>query len=249
MKYLKIKEEIRQIINWKLMLGDQENLKLPSEESLAKQLNTSRVTVREGLRSLENEGLIIRKHGVGTFINNSDNRFSSGMEKITDITNIIKKRGFTPNIYDITIAEIEYEEELEEVFSLENRKVANKDFIKIERCLAADEIPIAFYTDYLLKERLKQNRKITKEKLSGSLLNLLESEHNIFVVKAKVKLSPVKIDRFLSEKLKLPKNSLLLKTRQYNYDNENNFIFFTEAYFSSDRFEFRFLKSREKKKN
>ena len=43
--------------------------RLPSEAELSKQLGVSRATLREALRLLEEEKIVIRRHGVGTFIN------------------------------------------------------------------------------------------------------------------------------------------------------------------------------------
>ncbi|MGQ9767650.1 MAG: GntR family transcriptional regulator, partial [Anaerolineae bacterium] len=41
--------------------------RLPSEHALSEQLGISRPTLREALHQLEEEGLIVRRHGVGTF--------------------------------------------------------------------------------------------------------------------------------------------------------------------------------------
>ena len=43
--------------------------KLPAERVLAEQLKVSRSSVREAIRSLELQGLVVSKHGSGTFIN------------------------------------------------------------------------------------------------------------------------------------------------------------------------------------
>ena len=43
--------------------------KLPSERVLAEQLKVGRSSVREAIRSLELQGLVVTKHGSGTFIN------------------------------------------------------------------------------------------------------------------------------------------------------------------------------------
>ena len=43
--------------------------KLPAERVLAEQLKVSRSSVREAIRTLELQGLVVSKHGSGTFIN------------------------------------------------------------------------------------------------------------------------------------------------------------------------------------
>lgn len=245
MKYLKIKEDVRQIINRKLMLENNDDLRLPSEESLAKQLNTSRVTVRESLRELENEGAIIRKHGVGTFINTDNDQFDRGIEKLISVTNIIKERGFTPNTEDLKINYINYDDQLKDEFNFrEQGEFDNKQFIKIERVRLADEIPVIFSVDYILREKLNQRNIINKDNFNGSLLKILDQDHNIYITNSRTKIKPLISDRFLQEKLKLPKNSLLLLMRQHNYDSNGDFIFFSKSYFSHDKFEIRMLRTR-----
>jgi len=44
--------------------------KIPTESELCDEFNTSRVTIRQGLKLLENQGMLIRKQGVGTLVSN-----------------------------------------------------------------------------------------------------------------------------------------------------------------------------------
>ena len=63
--FLQIVKQLRElIIDQHIRPGD----KLPSERVLCEQLNTSRSSVREALRSLELLGLIETRHGGGTFL-------------------------------------------------------------------------------------------------------------------------------------------------------------------------------------
>jgi len=62
----KLKDEIQQGL---YRIG----CKLPSEHNLAKQFGVSRVTVRQALDVLQEEGYINRKQGLGTFVNHLEN--------------------------------------------------------------------------------------------------------------------------------------------------------------------------------
>lgn len=64
-KYLLIADQIKkQIINGDLKPGDQ----LPQELAMVKSYNVSRITIRNALKELENQDLIYRVQGAGTFV-------------------------------------------------------------------------------------------------------------------------------------------------------------------------------------
>ena len=64
--YLQVIDRLKQDIEKGIF---KEKEKLPSEFELAKLLGVSRATLREALRVLEEENIIVRRHGVGTFAN------------------------------------------------------------------------------------------------------------------------------------------------------------------------------------
>ncbi len=92
----KIKEMIR---TGELLQGE----KLPSEIEMAKRLNVSRATLREAFRILEDEGVINRYHGIGTFVAKSP-IIKSGMEELISITKLIEKQGMKPGTKDIEVS-------------------------------------------------------------------------------------------------------------------------------------------------
>lgn len=87
--YLQVIDKIKEDIN----NGEYaEGEKLPSEFQLSKELGVSRATLREALRVLEEENVIIRRHGVGTFVNPKP-VFSSGIEILSSVTSMIEESG------------------------------------------------------------------------------------------------------------------------------------------------------------
>jgi len=63
--YVQIRETLRgEITSQVLKRGE----KLPSEQELANQFKVSRMTIRESIEDLVDEGLLYRRHGVGTFV-------------------------------------------------------------------------------------------------------------------------------------------------------------------------------------
>ena len=67
--YIQIRESLKDQISQGLLAPGQQ---LPSEDELAADYGVSRMTVRQGLASLIDDGLLYRRHGSGTFVSNSD---------------------------------------------------------------------------------------------------------------------------------------------------------------------------------
>jgi GntR family transcriptional regulator len=57
---------------------------LPSEQSLGEQFGVSRITVRRALADLADDGLIERRHGVGSFVRHSDSTSSPKLRSYAD---------------------------------------------------------------------------------------------------------------------------------------------------------------------
>ena len=67
---------------------------LPSETDLAEQLEVSRATLREALRTLEDRQLIIRRHGRGTFVSQAP--IVKDLHRNFGITAMIRAAGYHP---------------------------------------------------------------------------------------------------------------------------------------------------------
>src|SRR5512139_231426 len=63
--YTQIRKSLRDDITKKVLTPGQ---KLPSEDELATQFGVSRMTVRQGITDLIDEGVLYRRRGVGTFV-------------------------------------------------------------------------------------------------------------------------------------------------------------------------------------
>ena len=69
------------------------NSRLPSESELAEELEVSRATIRAALSKLAADGLIKRRHGVGTFVSQIT-RVSNPLNEVIDYRELIEGHGF-----------------------------------------------------------------------------------------------------------------------------------------------------------
>src|SRR5512143_2160813 len=67
--------------------------RLPSEPDLAQQLGVSRATLREAMRAFETQGLIRRRQGSGTYVNQPPKVIDSGLEVLESIESLAQHDG------------------------------------------------------------------------------------------------------------------------------------------------------------
>ncbi len=72
--------------------------RIPSESDLSDELGVSRATVRTVLAKLAANGLIVRKQGDGTYVNERAREASAHFGNLWDLTELIAGNGYTPSI-------------------------------------------------------------------------------------------------------------------------------------------------------
>jgi GntR family transcriptional regulator len=96
-RYIQVEEALHTLLRTG---GYRPGDKLPPEPELAQQLGVSRATLREALRSFEQQGIISRRQGVGTFVNARPLYIESGLETLESIEMLLESRQLTPRITD-----------------------------------------------------------------------------------------------------------------------------------------------------
>src|SRR5690606_1376042 len=119
---------------------------------LAKQLGVSRATLREALRILEEENVIIRRHGVGTFVN-AKPLFNSGIEQISSITDMIIQAGMSPGTIFLSRTVKEPTDNDIKGFGCQE----TEEITKIERVRTANAEPVVYCIDKILSKNLPTN--------------------------------------------------------------------------------------------
>jgi GntR family transcriptional regulator len=66
---------------------------LPSERDLALKVDVSRVTVRKAVQHLVRDGLLVQRHGSGTFVAPQPHRVEQSLSQLTSFTEDMARRG------------------------------------------------------------------------------------------------------------------------------------------------------------
>jgi GntR family transcriptional regulator len=231
-------EQLRAMIHsGELPAGSQ----LPSEPELAKALNISRSTLRAAFSYLENEGTVIRRRGVGTFV--ADRRSLYNNLNINwGVTQIIKATGAVPGTsemhFDVQPASRRLEESL--------KVPLGTPIILVERVRTADKKPVSISVDHLAVSRLATTAIIDESierfrsflETHQSIYEYIEQELNLTIGHATAWLRPMVADTNMARSLEVALHSPILYVEQIDYDTEGNPFLLTDEYYAGDSFTF-----------
>ncbi len=118
--------------------------KLPTEGELCAHYGVSRATVRQALRALAGDGLIIIRQGIGSFVSEIA-LIRTGMQELKSITSTIAEMGLTPGMeYHHRVIRAATDEELERL-----RLAPGSEVLDIRRRILANGIVVAYSFDVL----------------------------------------------------------------------------------------------------
>jgi GntR family transcriptional regulator len=229
--YLQVIDKIKEDIEKGLYEAGE---RLPSEFQLSKQLGVSRATLREALRMLEDESVVIRRHGVGTFINTKP-LFSSGIEELFSVTDMIRRGKKVPGTNFLSSVVEKAEEEDRHRFQND----ALEEILTIERVRTADEEPVVYCLDKIPKELLPDFISYGEQ----SLFDQLEKS-GTSIAYAMTQIEPIGYHEKISGILQCEPETSLLVLKQMHYDSYENPVLYSINYFRADKFKFHVLRKR-----
>src|SRR5215212_3877080 len=128
-------QELRQAITGGTFLPGSQ---LPTEAELCQLLGVSRTVVREALRVLEEDGLVARRHGVGTFVR--DRPILKNLNFNFGITEMIESAGLTPGTSHLEIQA----ETADQVQAEQLRVPLGTPLVTVERVRTANGRPVVY---------------------------------------------------------------------------------------------------------
>ncbi|MEO8423806.1 MAG: GntR family transcriptional regulator [Actinomycetota bacterium] len=205
--------------------------RLPPEPKLAEDLGVSRATLREALRSLEEDGFVTRRRGAGTFATHRP-RLRNNLDVNFGVTEAIRASGMRPGTVGSVVGIAPADPQ--EAAALDIG--AGEPVVTVERVRTADERRVVFSRDVVAQALVGEDTIALLD--DGSVYDLLESAAGVAIQHGVVTIEPIAADRSLARKLKIPVGSLLLYLRQVDYDRSGDPILLSHEYHLGDAFEF-----------
>lgn len=193
--------------------------RLPSESQLATELGVSRTTVRTVLSRFASEGLILRKQGDGTFINERIDEVDTHYGGLWDFSRLIEAHGYEPNIKTV---------------SLEQRKATESEMqqlelgydsqvVSLERLFIANETPVIHTTNVFPESLIRVEHK----QLNGGqpIHDILQTCCNERIAYVTSDIEAAEVNDVMAKKLNASNVNPLLLLKETFYNDRHAPIF------------------------
>ncbi|MBS9338521.1 GntR family transcriptional regulator [Fructobacillus sp. M2-14] len=225
-RYIEIHNEIRQRIaagEWKT------NKRLPAERELAASFDVSRMTLRQAIQTLVDEGILERRVGSGTFV--AEKKVSERALGVTSFTELMKKSG--REAQSVTVS---YKITTPSVSEMDHLNLKAEDEVLVmERLRMGDDEPILL-EQTTLPVTLVNN--FTRSSLTDSLYKTL-IDAGIQPGRADQTVTASLATERQAALLEIKRGDPILSVRQVSYDQEDNPFEYVRSYYVGDRFEFK----------
>lgn len=206
---------------------------LPSEAQLMEMLGVSRYTVREALALLEQDKILYKIHGKGTFINKVPTHIESGLEKLESITEIIESFGYEPKTIWVNIEEnLPTKDMVEKMGLKEGERV-----ITFTRIRTASKKVAVYCVDTIKK--ISGMEDIPDKIEDESMFDYLKKNYGIEPEYAVADIIPTLPTTEMVKHMKIKKSQIFLLLHQIHYDKEGNPQIYSMDYFNTDVFKFK----------
>ncbi|MHB8909862.1 MAG: GntR family transcriptional regulator [Syntrophales bacterium] len=239
--YYQIKHTIRNwISNKEISPGE----KIPSTYQLADRFKVNHLTVRQAIEELVQEGFLISKRGLGTFVSENENLIHSLSIEITGFMDEIFYEIQKAKTVSVVIDEIPATPVVRESLALPPEE---KTVIRIKRVRLLREKSFNFAVNYL---PIDIGSKIIEADLHKKpLLQILEQDLNIEFTDSYQTIQASFADQEISDQLNVPPGSPILYIERIIYTKKNKPVEILHASYRGDLFKYVVRLKNVRKKN
>lgn len=229
-------EQVKAHLKERIVGGDFEEGRIPSETELAADLGVSRTTIRDALSRLEHEGSIYRKQGAGTFVNQPGLQIKSRLEEIWSYEEVLRDHGYTPSV---RVGEMRTEPAGEQVAN--DLKVdLGEPLIVIEKLFLENDLPVILTTNRLPQRLVSVPVRAPDAK--KPLYELLEDHCGRFLSYYLSDIVPVALGTHEAGRLGLARRTPALSFEEIGFDQDNEPVVNATSFFRDDLLRLRLIR-------
>jgi len=233
LRYIEVKEALeRSIREGELKPGE----RLPSEPMLAKKFEVRRPTLREALKMLQREKVLISKNGVGTYVNQRPTGILNPLSSLQSVGEMIKHVGYEESETDVKIytrtPEADWTDKLQ----------TDEDVVVLERTRTADGNRVAFYYNIFPQSLAAEH---FDDGFSGAIFDFLAEKLGISIAYALTEISAVSSVNDMDRKAIELLGSEIVVLKQLHFDESERPVFYSLDYLKTSIFKLLIKRERE----
>ncbi|WP_042475172.1 GntR family transcriptional regulator [Bacillus ndiopicus] len=224
--YIQIEEIIKQrILSEEYKIGDA----IPSERELSVQFDVSRMTVRQSITNLVNDGLLYREKGRGTFVANP--KLEQPLQGLTSFTEDMRARNMEPSSKVMRFEKIIPSVDVARDLQLE----LGEEVFFVIRIRNADGTPMAIERTYI---PVKIYPELDASKLTGSLYSLIETAYHQKIGNAIQQMEAAIVSKEDSKFLQINQSAPVLIIKRISYLSNGMPFELVRSVYRADRYKF-----------
>jgi len=206
--------------------------RLPSERELAQRFNVSRMTARQALQGLAQEGLTSSRVGKGTFV--SPPRINQELRTLTSFSEDMRERGMAPNSRVVRAEVVQADRETAGRLHVP----AKSEIVLLSRVRLADDQPLALETTHIptaLCPGLLDHHDFSRE----SLYDVLQADYGCHLVWADQMIQACMPSEAEREALNLDARTPVLRLARVTYNQYDQPVEFVRSVYRGDQYQLR----------
>jgi len=203
---------------------------IPSERELSEEFEISRMTVRQAINELVNEGILYRKRGMGTFV--AKPKVDQGLSKLTNFTTDMLNRGMKPGSKVLGTTIIPASGKIAEKLNLN----PDEEVVELIRLRLADDEPMALEHSFLPHKKIYPILNHSLE--NKSLYELLKKECNLHLASAKQTIEISYSGPKEAKLLEIDPDTPVLLIERVTYIDTGEPVEFVKSFYRADRYKF-----------
>jgi GntR family transcriptional regulator len=227
--YYQVAENIRLLItNGQLKPGDM----LPPEKTIASRLGVSRITIRQALKDLTSEGLLVRRRAIGTFVAPPRRIFPIMRARLRGLTEEMAEEGLQVRSVILEHSLISASGELVKELQLPY----DEKVIRIRRLRSVKGIPLVIETTHHPYARFPKLLDI--DFTDKSTYAVFEEIYNLRPVESKDYFVADIATKDIAELLDIEVGAPIMRYRRTAKDNSGQVMEFTVSIYRADLYQF-----------
>jgi GntR family transcriptional regulator len=232
--------QIKDVLKQRILDGVyQPHEKLASENELMAAFGVSRITVRQALRDLHNEGLVFSSQGKGTFV--SKPMATQDLQSLQGFEEAMAAKGYA------TASKLVHAERRRTPKAVRSalRLAASDDVFEVRRVRYLNRDPVSIDVSYF---PLDVGTRLAGRNLERDIFPLLENELGIPLGAADLRIGAALPDEATRKLLRLSEGEPVLRVERLTYDANDRPIDFEYLFIRADAYQYQFRIERRKRK-